>query len=347
VGVFLAITPVTLRNWTVGKDFVPVTAHSGITFYAGNNPLSDGSFKLPRSIGTSVVDSKKNAEIIAERISGRELKPSEVSSFWFNQAFMFMKKEPYKYAKLIFTKSLLFWNVHEIPDILPLTFFARYSPLLKLPLFNYMIICPLGLFGMLLCIRYRRADILLLYLFVLSIFLSTTIYFVNSRYRLIASPCFAIFSAAAVYWIYVKTMGRKFKTLVFSLAAILALFAFTQMRILEFNLAQAHNSLAIILKRKGLYKEAVGEYKEAIELSPGYDSPHFNLGLLYLERGKYKNAIDSFNSALEINPDLIKAHNFIGDAYMKIGEKKKALYHWKRSLELDPNQPEIKSLISK
>jgi len=340
-----AIAPVTIRNYVVGKDFVPVTAHSGITFYAGNNPMAEGSFNLPRSVGTSVVDSKENARIVAERVAKRKLKPSEISKFWFDQGVMFIKNEPGKYAKLALSKMFLFWNAREIPDILPMTFFKKYSPILKLPLVSFAFISPLALFGIFLCLRTGRKEVVLLLFFVLSIFLSTVIYFVNSRYKLVAVPFISIFSAATIYWLYNRIKEKKFKALVFSAIGIFALGVLMNIKMLEFNLAQSHNNLAIALKRKGMYEEAIAEYQKAIKINPDYDSPYFNLGLLYLERGDYEKAIDNFNEALRINPDFIKAHNKIGIAYIKMGERDKALSHWRRSLALDPEQEDIKRLL--
>ncbi len=344
-GAVLVVSAVTVRNYAAGKDFVPITAHAGITFYAGNNPLSDGSFYLPRSVGTSVIDSKKNTRVIAERVSGKALKPSEVSRFWFGQGTAFMTKEPVKFLRLTVNKVLLFWNAHEIPDILPMAFFERYAPLLKLPLVSFAAVCPFALVGMFICFRYRRPDIILLYIFIGSVFLSTVIYFVNSRYRLMAVPFLAVFSAAAIYWLYLKIMDRQWRAAGWFLAAIIVLFALTNVRILRFGTEQAHNNLGIILKRQGLYDEAIAEYKKAIELRPDYDSPYFNLGLLYLEQGHYEEAADCFNGALRINPDFVKAHNRIGDAYMKMGRGEEAMFHWERSLELDPDQPDIRRLI--
>jgi len=347
LAVSLAIAPVTVRNYIVGKDFVPVTAHGGITFYAGNNPLSDGSFHLPKEIGTSVIDSKKNTKIIAERITKRKLKPSEISKFWFEQGLMFIKKEPYKFIRLTLKKLFLFWNANEIPDVLPMFFFKQYAPLLRLPLFNFSIICPLALFGMLLCVRLKRPDVHLLYLFIVSIFLSTIIYFVNSRYRLLVVPCLVIFAAVALYWFYIKLISKKVMALVFPIIGIFVFSILIHIKILEFRPAQAYNSLGIILKRQGLYQETINAYQKAIDTDPDYDSAYFNLGLLYLEQSDYNNAIEKFKRALQINPNFAKAHKKIGIAYSAIGKKDKALFHWKSSLELDPYQDDLRNLIGK
>ena len=345
LGVVLAVAPVTLRNYAVSGDIVPITAHGGITFYAGNNPLSDGTFKLPKAVGTSVMDSRSNAERIAEQGLGKKLRPSEISKFWFDKGMAYIKEDPSRYAFLTARKMALFWNAREIPDILPLSFFKRYSPIMRLPLVNYAVLLPFAIFGMLLSARSRTNGVTILYLLILAVFISTSVYFVNSRYRLAAVPSLCLFAASALYWLYRKARSGKIKDVIPPAALVAVLFALTGIRMHESSLAQAHNNLGIILKRKGLQAEAVAEYKKAIELEPGYDSPYFNLGLLYFEQGDNKAAIDLLERALRINPRLIKAHNYLGKAYMREGKKEEAFSHWQASLAIDPGQDDIRELL--
>ena len=216
-----------------------------------------------------------------------------------------------------------------------------------MPLFNYAAILPFAILGMLLCARERRADVILIYLFIFSVLLSTAIYFVNSRYRIIAVPYLCIFSAVTVRWLYDKIKGKNYSALAVSVAAIIVLLALTHVRVLGFGMAQAHNNLGIILKQQGRYDEAIKEYQAAIRINPRYDSPHFNLGLLYFEKKDYKRAIDSFSKTLELNPEFIKAYNYLGEAYAKTGRREEALFYWDQSLKLDPNQPDIRRLLGK
>jgi len=347
IGVSSVIAPVTLRNYLVGKDFVPITAHSGITFYAGNNYLTQGSFHLPRDIGRSLVEGKRNARAIAERSAGKELKPSEISKFWFDQGLDFIKKNPSRYLILASKKVFLFWSAQEIPDILPFSFFKQYAPLLKLPLFNFSLISPLALFGMFLCLKFKRPGVSLLYLFIINSLLSTVIYFVNTRYKMLAVPYLIIFSAVSVYWFYIMIINKKLKNLVIPVVAIVVLVSLTQIKILEFKPAQAYNNLGIILKRQKRYEEAIAAYKKASDLSITYDSPHYNLGLLYFDQKKYNQSIPNFKKALKLNPNFSKAHKKIGQAYFETGKKEKAMYHLRQSLRLNPHQPKLKDFVNR
>ncbi|MDY6850561.1 MAG: glycosyltransferase family 39 protein, partial [Thermodesulfobacteriota bacterium] len=45
LGIILVISPVTIRNWVVGRDLVLLTSQAGQNFYIGNNPRAGGFFE--------------------------------------------------------------------------------------------------------------------------------------------------------------------------------------------------------------------------------------------------------------------------------------------------------------
>ena len=346
--ILLAVSPATIHNYLAAKEFVPITAHGGITFYAGNNPLSDGTYKLPPELGTNVEDTRKNARLIAERVLKRPLTAKQVSDFWFGQARSFMRSEPARYAGLLLSKAVMFWNAYEIPDILPMSFYRRYAPLLGMPLFGFTLLSPLALLGVILCLKHvKRAEIQLIFMFSGSVFISTLIYFVNSRYRLIAVPYLAVFAGAAVWYTAEAVRALSTRRILTVFAVFAALFVATNIQVVKHSQAQAHNNLGIILKQKGLFDEAAAEYRTAIELQPGYASPYFNLGLLYQEQGDDVQAIEYFQKVLKVNPNMARAYAMLGYSYLKTGDVNKAREHWERSLELDPDQPDVRQALSR
>jgi 4-amino-4-deoxy-L-arabinose transferase-like glycosyltransferase len=76
-GVLLIIGATAVRNYLVAKDFVPVTCHSGITFYASNNPDSFGLFHLPQDLGGNINLIRTNSKVYAEQVLKKQLKPSQ------------------------------------------------------------------------------------------------------------------------------------------------------------------------------------------------------------------------------------------------------------------------------
>jgi len=311
IGVFFIIGIITFRNYAVGKDFVPISWHNGITFYTGNNPNSEGTFHLPPSIGRGMKSAMRNSRLEAEKVLQRKLKPSEVSGYWFKQGILFIKNEPSKYCKSLFDKFLLFWNGHEISDVVNMRLFInRFSPLLQLPLFNFSVIMPFAILGMVLTFKSRRRpEVSLIYMLVLSHMISVMIYFVNGRYRLPIVPFLMLFSSFAVVWIIGQIKSGTIYKVVLCIPLLIILILFENISLTITGPEAFYNNLGIAYKKKGMYKEAEKEYKEAIRIKPDYDTPHYNLGLLYRDQGLYTKAIEYFEKALSINPDFIDARD--------------------------------------
>lgn len=202
LAISLSISAVTVRNYMVARDFVPVTYHADITFYSGNNPLSIGSFNLPESLGRGIRNTKEASRNAAEKALARRLKPSEISGYWFRQGLAFIKEDPARYLRLLFNKAYLFWWTRPIPEGLPLKIVRDYSAVLRLPLFGYALISPLAILGLMLSYRKDNSRILILYSFVFAAFLSAIIYFVNQRYRMIVMPALILFASSALLYIY-------------------------------------------------------------------------------------------------------------------------------------------------
>ena len=148
-----------------------------------------------------------------------------------------------------------------------------------------------------------------------------------------AVPFLAIFSGYTIYWIYEKIRSKRFNELIVPGVLIISIALMSHVKMLEFGMAQSHNNLGIILKRQGLYEEAIGEYEKAIKEDPNYSSPYFNLGLLYMERGENKKAIEYLNKAIQANPKLIKAHQKLAELYSASDSPDKAMHHKKKTKE--------------
>jgi tetratricopeptide (TPR) repeat protein len=73
-----------------------------------------------------------------------------------------------------------------------------------------------------------------------------------------------------------------------------------------------YNRLGIALRKQNKWKEAIEEYRKALQVEPENETVFFNLGTAYLEGDKIegnkkKDALQSFNKALDINPDFAEA----------------------------------------
>jgi len=289
VGFLAPVVPMAVKNAVVYRDFVPFSALGGINFYIGNNPDADGKFHLTKGVGTSLDEMIERSAEIAQKEKGKSLRPSQVSSFWLGRGMHFAFGQPVHFARLLVTKTVLFFNYYEWPDVLDMDFAAAFLPILRLNLFGFGIVAVLGLAGLVWALRLKDARIVLLAVFLGGLFFSVILFFVTARYRLPAVPLLILFAGAGIRAIVsIPKMERAAAAAVVATVVLAAAIAFRPSE--PINFATSYNSLAIALKNKGRYGEAERYYRKAIELAPSYPSPYFNLAKLYDQLGRAREA---------------------------------------------------------
>ncbi|MFQ5454852.1 MAG: tetratricopeptide repeat protein [Nitrospirota bacterium] len=99
---------------------------------------------------------------------------------------------------------------------------------------------------------------------------------------------------------------------------------------------KAHASLGLAYHEKGDYESAIREYKEAINISPGYFIPYISVGTIYHEQGDLDMAIKYYQDALKIDSHYSIAHYNLGIAYHNRGEVSLAIKEYKETIKTDP-----------
>jgi tetratricopeptide (TPR) repeat protein len=141
----------------------------------------------------------------------------------------------------------------------------------------------------------------------------------------------------------------------------------------------AYNNLGIVLKNRGLYREAVEHYRRALQLRPDYPEAHNNLGIAlsalgrpdeaitaYQEAlrlrpanpealgnlantltsaGRYPEAVDSLQQALRFDPHSAGLHFSLGATLQATGRLADAVAEYRRALELDPAWPGVRQQL--
>ena len=306
LGIVVVIAPVTIRNYAVERDFVPITSNGGLNFFIGNGAGATGGYVKPE--GLDIVSDPDGSDI-AERALGRALKPSEVSGFWYARARSDIAADPARWFRLVVKKLSFVLSSYELPQLENFYFQKRYSPLLMLPLPGFALVAPLGLVGLGLALRRRRPRLLGLY--AVTYMLAIAAFFVVARYRLPAVPLLIVFASYALFELGRRVMEKKLGSLVWPLAGLAALLVVVNANFYDIDrekgFAQPHFRLGIIYAQRGLTDEAVAEYEAAIRLDPSYSKSYLNLGAVLSEAGRADEARDAFRKALRLNPSYTAA----------------------------------------
>ena len=98
----------------------------------------------------------------------------------------------------------------------------------------------------------------------------------------------------------------------------------------------AENNLGILLAHKGKWREAIGEFRKALQIKPDDGKAMNNLGNALALEGKLGEAIIQYRSAVETNPNDVDAHFNLGNALGAHGEVPEAVSQYRKALELRP-----------
>ena len=93
-GVFLGASPAWIHNDFIARDPVFLSAHSGVNFWIGNNPVATGYPKFPPGLHAGQEAMLKDSITSAEKALGRPLKRSEVSAYWSGKARAWVRAHP-------------------------------------------------------------------------------------------------------------------------------------------------------------------------------------------------------------------------------------------------------------
>jgi len=290
----IPILPVTIHNIKAG-DFVPIATQGGVNFYIGNNPESEGSAAVFPGLGN--IWRYEDAVNQAESAVGRELKPSQVSDYYFKKGIHYIVSQPFDWLKLMGRKILLMFNAIEVSNNKNIYFAAKDSKILtSSKTIGFWLYAPLGILGFLIFYRRSINDKLIVW-FVVLYSLSIILFFVTARYRVPLIPLLIIFGVGSVNWIIDKARSKEFKSLI--VPCIVLLFLFLLVNINWTNLQKiandyAHFSLGNAYQKKGNLTLAKQEYLKTLEYNQRYLQVHLNLGVIYYDMGDYAEAEKEF-----------------------------------------------------
>jgi Flp pilus assembly protein TadD len=375
-GVFLGASPAWIHNYMIAGDPVFLSAHSGVNFWIGNNPVATGYPKFPPGLHAGQQAMLKDSITSAEKDTGRALKRSEVSTYWSDKAHDWIRAHPRDFLNLLATKVRNFWSAFSYDDISVITALRDQS--IVLPGLDFGLVAALGLPGLVIAwwrspgSRWVAAAVLLHMASLLTVF-------VTERYRLAAVPgllLFAAFGLCELWAAFVKKdyqLAGSFFLLLFCSTAFVSVpqrdptlwaldtynSGLQALEAKDFSLARRKLDLAYAYSPEnaeinfaegnlhletGPLETAKRFYFAALTLDPTHAGAYNNSGVLALKEERWKLAGNFFRHALEYSPNDSKIHFLFARAELKSGEVVNARKEIARAIQLDGCHPEFFAL---
>jgi len=364
-GVLVVIAPVSVRNSLLAHEFTLTTTQAGQNLYIGNSSYNTtGLFEAPPWVRPNPDFMESDFAEYARRATGRVLSPGQVSRFYSRAALDWARTRPGDFARLLWRKTVLYFNNFEVPDNQDMYFSARYSWVLRLPLFSFGVVFALGLAAIVLLARGLSRLSVAAFFFVYAV--SVIGFFVFARYRLPALAALLPFAGAMLPWFADEfrrqaSPGRRGGSqtsrryslsprLAGASAITLATLALTLYPIRSStargNAAQSLTNLAVYFCEEGDTARAVENYEEALVIRPAQPVASLNLGLIMLARNEVGRAVDLLSAAASSDPTNPFAHAGLGKCYQRQGQFDSSRVEARRAIALDPARIEFRFALA-
>lgn len=352
----VVISPATLHNAHASGEFIPVTAHSGITMRQGNSPVSHGIYTRIAGVSASRERMHEDAARVFREVTGRDGSWGEVDRFFRRQAIDVLARDPIGGAVLLSKKAWWLLTGRNYDDQHPVVLEV------ELGLANRAVLSPLatpwvlGAAGIGLAAALRRrgrrgAE----WVFVLLAVATVLIFFYTPRYRLALLPIACGMAAYAVTALRSMPLGPVAAT-----AIVLSPLASEQVNrhVLRIDdrvrVPVPFDSPALMRDdflrmmsgamtrsgdrrtRSGATDAAAARYERALELWKENGAAAARLGAVHYERGDAAAAIPMLERALVFDPTHAPTHLRLYNLLIERGREDIAVEHLARSVDLAP-----------
>jgi 4-amino-4-deoxy-L-arabinose transferase-like glycosyltransferase len=324
LGLAIIISPVTVRNYVVGNDFVPLTGSLGAGFFLGNNPTADGLYSFPDYFPLSQEAIFMEIKTMARAETDKRLTTSEVSWFWLSKSIDYMVQQPLDFILLQLSKLTYFFRVFEPVYDMEFNIIRDKIDIFNFLLFDLRFILPLGFIGMLINIRFFKEKAPL-YLAVILFSLSNIAFYVTTRYRMTFVPFMSVFAGAGAYsfWDYLK--NKKFVHFACWITLTIIFFDIVHIPVSDDLIKSRMKSPSLMMTRyanigfnymkRGDYASALSYADKAHNVNPLNYSGILLKGRIYLEKNNIKMAEKNFKDTIEKYPYCVSAYYYLGMLY--------------------------------
>ena len=375
-GVLLGISPCWMHNYFIAKEPVLLSAHSGVNFYIGNNPLANGYPKIPPGLRAGQAGMLKDSITMAEKAAGHPLKRVEVSRFWSNKANQYIHSHFSEWLVLLFIKFKNFWSSFQYDDLSIVSLFEADGILT--PGIRFGLVAALGIPGMIIAsFRFPRSRWVVAAIFLHMCALLPV--FITERYRLAAAPGLLLMAGFGLwkFWNALAFSRWGDAAAYCSLSAVSTLFVSwpqsdpglwsldhynTGIKSMATgNLDRARSNLELAYEyvpgnseinfalgnlwvKEGDTRKAKAFYRRTLEINPRHDGAYNNLGMLAMSENRWDVAARFLGLSLQIEPDDAKTHYLLSRTLLEEKDFAGAEAEISKALAIVPGRPEFQSL---
>ena len=378
-GVLLGTAPCWLHNYFIAGEPVLLSAHSGVNFWIGNNPVATGYPKMPPGLRASQEGMLKDSIRMAETAAGHSLTRSDVSRYWSARANRYIHEYPRQWRALMLRKVQNLWNAFQYDDLSLITALDEDGVLT--PGLRFGLVAALAIPGLVFALsrhprsRWVIGGVLLHMAALLPVF-------VTERYRLAAVPGLLLLAAIGLvelwetfawradgWWRWATAYGVVAVCSVWFVSmpqqdeALWSLDCYnTGIKALEtgnidraqqkleraFAYVPDNSEISFVLGNLWLKKHdrtrAKQFYMQALRINPETLGALNNLAVLETEEKNWKFAKALLTGALRIEPEDAKMRYILAYVEYSAGEIDAAKADLGRALVARPDQPEFKQL---
>lgn len=338
-GVVLVVAPVTIRNYAVSGEFVPVSTNGGINLYLGNNPEPARTLTLRPGLDWDRLNAwpyRQGARTDAE-----------ADRFFVRKVTTFARQSPLAFARGLAAKVRQVLNSREIPRNEDLYAFTDQSRVLRALLwrvgsfaFPFGLVGPLAALGAVTLARRHRAGRLVL-AFIGGYLATVVVFFPASRYQAPVMPALVICAVLGVRqlltWAALTAPQRAGTAMGLALLAVGLNLPCPLPTDRVNHAAELHTFVGVGLQTRGRVDESLAEYREALRLDPGSADTHRFLGTAYRALNRTTEAIREFEQALTLRPDHDAAMEALAVMRYQQGRVAEAVALLRKALDLNPD----------
>ncbi|MFP4500533.1 MAG: tetratricopeptide repeat protein [Candidatus Hydrogenedentota bacterium] len=373
IGTLVFIAPVTVRNYVVSGEFVPISTYFGENLLIGNGPGSDGYTSwlpyLQELEGTGQFSVWVYPNIVrglAGEIGDPALTHSEASDIFMKKALDYMAAHPARTLRLTLKKVLLFWSPVEITENKVVHYEkAHYPPLKYMPGFPMVLALLLFGLGALAHDAWRgrlahpatprmgptQAQVVFLLVAFVAVYFGTFLpFFVNARAR---APLYGVLLFLGAYGLWRLAAVVRRGAWARAAAGVLVLAVLYGLASVEWvpytpDHARWHYARADSYLRSGRVDAAIAEAEAMLGL-PGAPLPYmpFRLGHQFARENRHRMAVRLLQQARATDPESqhpaytqdLTYH--IAANLLELGRTQEALEAYEQARALNPEDPRV------